>query len=578
MARSVRIRRVLGFGRGLNAWHASVLFAALTVALTWPQVLQLGSVPDNKDSYFNLWRLAWIAHQLPRDPLHLFDANIFAPLPLTLAFSDAILLEGVTAAPAIWAGLPVVYVLNTLVLASFVACGLGAFLLVRELTADAASAVVAGVIFAFAPFRFDHYHHLELLWAQWLPLTLWMIHRALESGRLAHGVWAGGFFALQGLSCIYYAVFFVVVLAGLIPVIVSGIPGPARRRALLPLLAGALLAALVLGPYMLPYTAARNLVGDREPGSVRVYSAGPAHYMAALPSSIIYGNATGSLGSPEKRLFMGVVPLALVAIGLWPPLDRRRVAYALALALAIDGTLGHRGLIYPWLREHVGVFLGLRVPARFGHLVLLGASVLAGFGLARVRRRFDSTHQAAAAVAAWAVGALVVAEYMMWPLSLVPVQTRPDEVSRWLRSAPPGVVAELPLPRTTADIGHDAVAAYRSTFHWQRLLNGYSGFYPASYVDLWGPAASFPDAGSLAAIRGHGAAYFVVREADFGAERFAAVVNRLASRCDVTGAGPFPDGSSAAMIYTFVPGAGECGDAPRDLSVPPGSSDNDKRR
>ncbi len=220
-----------------------------------------------------------------------------------------------------------------------------------------------------------------------------------------------------------------------------------------------------------------NLVGDREPGSVRVYSAGPAHYLAALPSSVIYGAATGALGGPEKRLFIGLVPLGLVAIGLWPPLDRRRIAYALALALAIDGTLGHRGLLYPWLRDHVGVFMGLRVPARFGHLVLLGASVLAGFGLARVRRRVDPAHQAAGRVAAWAVGILVIAEYMMWPMRLVPVQTAPDEVSRWLRSAPPGIVAELPLPRTTADIGHDAVAAYRSTFHWQRILNGYSGFY-----------------------------------------------------------------------------------------------------
>ena len=344
-------------------------------------------------------------------------------------------------------------------------------------------------------------------------------------------------------------------------------------------MAGAIFAALVLGPYMLPYSAARKLVGDREPGSVRVYSAGPAHYLAALPSSVIYGSAPpASLGSPEKRLFIGVVPLGLVVIGLWPPLDRRRVAYAIALALAIDGTLGHRGLLYPWLREHVGVFMGLRVPARFGHLVLLGASVLAGFGLARVRRRIPSAHRAAGGVAAWAVGTLVIAEYMMWPMSLVPVQTAPDEVSRWLRSAPPGIVAELPLPRTTADIGHDAVAAYRSTFHWQRILNGYSGFYPSLYVDLWSPAASFPDDASLTALRGHGAAYVVVREAGFGAARFAAIVGLLASRCDVTGAGPFPDGSSAAMIYTFVPGAEGCGAAPRNLSVPPDSRDNDGRQ
>jgi hypothetical protein len=429
---------------------------------------------------------------------------------------------------------------------------------VRDLTGDAASACVAGLIFAFAPYRFDHYYHLELLWAQWLPLTLWMIHRTLNSGRLADGLWAGACFALQGLSCIYYTVFFVVVLAGFLPLLMSAVPGAARRRALAPLLAGALVAALILVPYMLPYRAARALVGDRDEGSIRVYSAGPVHYVAALPTSIVYGEKTGTLGSPEKRLFVGFVPLALIAIALWPPLDRRRVAYALALGLAVDGTLGHRGVLYPWLRQHIDVFMGLRVPARFGHLVLLGASVLAGFGLGRIRRRTGQRHPALAGAAAWAAGLAVVAEYAMWPMALVPVQTVPDEVSRSLRTAPAGIVAELPLPRSTADIADDARAAYRSTFHWQRLANGYSGFYPASYVDLWAPAASFPDSASLEALRRHGVVYLVVREERYGLARFAEIVRELAGRCDVTSLRPHEETASEAMIYTFVPGREDC--------------------
>jgi hypothetical protein len=572
------IERIRGLDGGLTAWRAGWLFAALTIILTWPQILQLGSVPDNKDSYFNLWRLAWIAHQLPRSPLHLFDANIFAPLPLTLAFSDAILLEGLLGAPWLWAGIPVVYVSNLLVLGSFVACGLGAFLLVRELTADAASACVAGLIFAFAPYRFDHYYHLELLWAQWLPLTLWMLHRALKSGRTAHALWAGCFFALQGLSCIYYAVFFAIVLAGLVPVLVAAAPGPARKRATASLLAGALLAAAILAPYMLPYRAARQVVGDRDEGSIRVYSAGPAHYLAALPGSVIYGGITGPLGSPEKRLFMGFAAMGLAAIALLPPFDRRRVAYALALAIAVDGTLGHRGVLFPWLRDHVDLFRGLRVPARFGHLVLLGTSVLAGFGLARLRQFLARRRPPLAGAATAAVGFLVVLEYLMWPMALVPVQTAPDNVSLWLRSKPPGVVADLPLPRSTADIENDAKAAYRSTFNWRPLLNGYSGFYPSSYVELWAPVASFPDEASLTALHRRGVAYLVVRQAGFGAERYDAIVDRLALRCDVGSAGPFPDGATMAMIYTFVPRAKDCGASPRDLSGATGSGDNVTRR
>ena len=578
MARKTSTDPVPEQRRGMPAWQAGLLYSLLTLAFTWPQVLQLGTVPDNKDSYFNLWRLAWIAHQLLQDPVHLFDANIFAPLPNALAFSDAILLEGLVAAPGIWAGLATVYVLNALVLTSFVACGLGAFLLVRELTDDAASAFVAGVIFAFAPYRFDHYHHLELLWAQWMPLTLWLCHRALKSGRLAHGVLAGCFFALQGLSCIYYAVFFAVVLAGLLPVLLTGVPRAIRRRVMVSLLSGALVAGTVLGTYMVPYRAARTLVGDRDDGSVRVYSAGPAHYLAALPSSVIYGGVTGPLGSPEKRLFVGFVPLGLVLVALWPPLDRRRLAYAVSLALAVDGTLGHRGLVYPWLREHVDVFMGLRVPARFGHLVLLGTSVLAGLGLARLRRGILATHRTLAGGVACAVGAMVVAEYLMWPMALVPVQTAPDQLSRWLRSQPPGVVADLPLPRSTAEIANDAVAAYRSTFHWQRMVNGYSGFYPPSYVGLWESTASLPDDAALAALRRHGVTYVIVRQAGFETDRFAAIVARLGSRCDLKAVGPFTDGLSTAMVYTFLSGTADCPADRRDLSGATSSGDNGNDR
>jgi len=55
--------------------RATGLFALLTVVFTWPQARHLASVPDFK------------------------DANIFHPLPNTLALSDAILLQGVVGAP-----------------------------------------------------------------------------------------------------------------------------------------------------------------------------------------------------------------------------------------------------------------------------------------------------------------------------------------------------------------------------------------------------------------------------------------------------------------------------------------------
>jgi hypothetical protein len=45
-----------------------------------------------------------VAHQLPRDPVHLFDANIFYPAKHTLAFSEHLFTLAMMGAPLAWGG------------------------------------------------------------------------------------------------------------------------------------------------------------------------------------------------------------------------------------------------------------------------------------------------------------------------------------------------------------------------------------------------------------------------------------------------------------------------------------------
>ena len=72
------------------AW-ALVLLSVATAVMLRAQLRAYTSVPDLGDPLFSMWRLAWVAHQLPVDPRHLFDANIFHPAARTLAYSDAML-------------------------------------------------------------------------------------------------------------------------------------------------------------------------------------------------------------------------------------------------------------------------------------------------------------------------------------------------------------------------------------------------------------------------------------------------------------------------------------------------------
>ena len=190
-------------------WAAGVvlLYAALTVVMTYPQirVIDRGVSIDIGDPLLSTWRLAWIAHQLPRDPLHLYDANIFYPEPRTLAYSDAMLVPALTAAPLVWLGVHPLLASNLLLLSGFALSGAGMFLLVWSLTRHVPAALLAGFVFAFLPYRFMHYAHLELQMAQWMPMCLWALHRTIVRGRVGDGLLAGLFLALQTLSSWYTA-------------------------------------------------------------------------------------------------------------------------------------------------------------------------------------------------------------------------------------------------------------------------------------------------------------------------------------------------------------------------------------
>ena len=152
--------------------------------ITWPMALHLTTrVPGHDDPLFSMWRLAWVAHALPHEPRHLFDANIFYPHLRTLAYSDAMLFEGLVAAPLLWARVNPVLVYNLMFFAGIVSSGAAMFVLVRYLTGDIGAALVAAAIFTLAPYRIEHYIHLELQWTMWMPLTLWALHRTFDERR-----------------------------------------------------------------------------------------------------------------------------------------------------------------------------------------------------------------------------------------------------------------------------------------------------------------------------------------------------------------------------------------------------------
>ena len=533
--------------RSVRRLAVSGLFALLTMAMTWPQTAYLGSrATPHQDVYFNMWRLRWFAHALTTRPAALFDGNIFHPEPRALAYSDAMPVEGTVAAPLLWAGVKPVLVHNLLLLGAIAVSGLAMCSLAQYLTGSLAAGVIAGMVFAFAPYRFEHIMHMELQWNMWMPLAFLFLHRTFDTGRWRYGLVTGACIALQMLSSIYYGIFLASLIALGAVLMLARDRKVALKRALLPLAAGALLAAGVSAAYATPYLRVKAQVGERSGQEVTNYSASPANYLAATSSSWLYGPWTRAFGGPERRLFPGVIPMLLAVAGL--VLRRpsaRAIVYGVLLVAAFETSLGFNGHIYPFLYNHVPVYRGLRAPARLGVFVLMFLGVMAAYGYqALVQLRPPLVR--AALVTALAFG--LIAEYHV-AFELASYANAAPPVYRVLASQPRGVVAEFPVPRLDALPGDDAEYSYFSTFHWFPIVNGYSGTYPPSYIARLEQLAGFPDDRSIRQLRRDDVAYVIVHGSSYPGAAFGDLRSRIALGGALVELGAFEDFEGRAVLF-----------------------------
>src|SRR5262245_62149120 len=134
---------------------ASVLaYAGITIAMGRNVLASLGSsvASDIGDPLFGTSLLNWNATHLPWTH-GWYQFPIFYPIPDSLALAEHLLGVSVIAAPVQWLiGSPLV-TYNLMVLLSFPLCGLAMYALAWRLTRNRAAAFLAGLAYAFAPYR-----------------------------------------------------------------------------------------------------------------------------------------------------------------------------------------------------------------------------------------------------------------------------------------------------------------------------------------------------------------------------------------------------------------------------------------
>ena len=445
-------------------------------------------------------------------------------------------------APFFWAGGNPVVIYNLLLLSGFVLSGVTMFLLVRALTGRIDAALIAGAIFALYPFRLEHYSHLELQMTMWMPLTLLWLHRTLARGRLRDGLATGLACGLEMLSSLYY---------GCVLAVYMGVLGGAiwlargRPRApIVPLAAGALLASLLVAPVAAEYIASRPMMGTRELGTIQFYSAVGSDYLSPHFRNRLYARWSEG-GQFERQLFPRLTPLVLTAVAMWPPLSVARMAYVLAFVVSFDGSLGFNGATFTSLHAVLSPFKGLRVPARFSLLAGMALAILSGYGATRLFERWPRKR---VLLATALLGAIAVEALPQMPLDRVWPRP-PDIYASIAGSDPPVVLAEFPMPSSIYQSDFDARYLYFSTFHWQSLVNGNSGFFPPSYVELLAHEDDFPNDAALAYLRSRGVQYLTIHGRFTNPARYGETIAWLNARTDIELVAAAPWEGAESRLY-----------------------------
>ena len=513
-------------------------YLALALALTYPLVLHFGDhVPGSAtwafDEYTFLWNFWWFKHavfDLGVNPL--YTNYIFYPIGVSLVLYTFTLLNAVLAIPVEFVfGYPAAA--NTLLLFSFVAAGLGTFLLARYLLRTSRAfkderasrfldlaAFTAGAVYAFTSSRFVYASlgHYNFVSSQYLPFFVFFLVKSIRETSTRNSVLAGIFAALAILVDTTYAVF-IGLFSAVFLLVTWRARGVARgfvRRATLMVGVAFILASPLLVPSFIEIATAGytlpgwghaekllvDLVGLITPTSLHPLN---RHWVQELD---LVRQGTSQFVD-VNTMFLGYATLALAVLGAI--VFRKRLAvwtisaivftlFSLGPLLHINGqsVFDFDGLQVtfpmPFLLLHYIPFIKEnRVPNRYGILAVLSLAVLVSFAIAWLSQKLKRKSEKWVPILASIFLLLILAEHLSIPLPLTDARV-PEVYAQIARE--PGDFAILSLPlgwrNSFETLGaEDTRTQYYQSVHGKRLLSGNTSRNPPFIFDYFDRVSLF---------------------------------------------------------------------------------------
>ena len=355
------------------------------------------------------------------------------------------------------------------------------YLLVYRLTESRPAAFFSGIIYSFCPYHMVRiWQHFTLIQIEWLALLVLFLILLKRNPGIKKSILLGLSFCLVFSFSIYYAYFSAVIMAAF-AIFTFIFAKSGRMKIIKFLVVAAFLAVLLLLPVILPViksfqpSAAVGEWGYSRPlENLFSQSAKPLSYFLPATTHPVFGRFTENfVGTPlyglsltEHTLYLGWIPLLLAfyAFKKWRLTGKRSIVSGNPQPTEEDFYIGFFIFLVivawffsqpPWwqigpLKIYMPSFFMykllpmFRAYARFGILVMLAVSVLAGFGIKFILEKFRST-KSRIFMASLFCG-LVLFEFWNWPPYKVIDVSRVPAVYYWLKDQPEDfTIAEYPL-------------------------------------------------------------------------------------------------------------------------------------
>jgi hypothetical protein len=525
--------------------------------MTWPFVNYgaLGEASYGSDMSLVVWTLAWDNHALLAQ-IPLFDSNLFYPAADSLRYNEHLFGLSLFTLPWSILGASPVLAHNITWWLAFPFNGLAAFALVRRFVTSDLAAFGGSLVYTYSFYVMLHAGgHLHLIWLWPLPLSLLLLERWFDVPSVGRAALWAGTVLLQSMTSWYLAVMIILINA-LMGAVLMIFPSSERRatavenqdlrriwaRRAMHLISAGVVMTLCLYPFARPYADITSV-----PEEISANAADLASYLVPPQNTIVgrwWFNSVND--SPrwifgEQTLFVGWLALLLAAVG-FVQLVRRENAWSrrawIFPALGITGLVISFGQSLPligttslapfnWLAALPGLD-GLRAPARFAVVTMLGVSGLAAIAI-------DSIEQQIKTCGRLLIATVVPLMLLEWFVVDFPAGKPMAQQVPAIYSTPEvqnaRALVSLPDYRGTDEWFRGADYLYFSTSHWRPIVNGFGRTAPPGYEAILDIVRAFP--GSVPAIGALGIQYVIVHgdRFDDGAKpMLAAAQNRSDSR------------------------------------------------